>query len=274
MHPEFFFSIADFSYTVRAYDAFAVFAMLSVLLLAPAPLRRAGLVTGKSLAFTAALLASFLIGARLLNSVVDPLQYGGLLQVWSRRFAGFSLYGGLIAAGLALPLLSLAFRCRLWAAADALVLPAGTAFVLARVGCFLNGCCTGKATDSVLGVTFPASEKETELLGRLLWFVDNPAAVQVWPVQLFEIGLALLGLAVVLPLSRRLRLAEGSAALMYAVWFSAARWAVLPLRWFSSSQFVTDIFYPVLYGTIILACGALLYRRNKRPTECNLKTIR
>lgn len=267
MHPEFFFSIAGFSFTVQAYEAFSVLAMLSVLLLAPAPLRRAGLGTGKGLAFTAALLAAFLVGARLLNFAVEPLQYGGLLQVWSWRFAGFSLYGGLIAAGLVLPLLCLAFRCRLWAAADALVLPAGIAFALARVGCFLNGCCVGTATDSVFGVVFPASEKETELMGRLLWFVDSLPAARVWPTQLFEIGLALLGLAVVLPLSRRLRLAEGSAALMYAVWFSAARWVVLPLRWFSSSQFVTDIFYPVLYGTVIVVCGALLYRRNSKRSK-------
>jgi phosphatidylglycerol:prolipoprotein diacylglycerol transferase len=266
MHPELLFSVFGVSYTVRSYDAFAVLAMISVLLLAPPLLWRAGLKTFKGLLFTVILLAVFLAGARLLNRAVNPLQYGDLLPVWSGSFTGFSLYGGLMAGGFLLPVLSYAFRCRLWAAADALVLPAGVAFALARIGCFLNGCCMGKATDSVLGITFPVTESETELLGRLLWFVDGPEVVSVWPVQLFELTLALLGLAIVMPLSRKLRLAEGSAALMYAMWFSTARWAVLPLRSLPYSQFITDLFYPMLYCAIIVACGWMLYCRNNKRT--------
>ncbi len=264
MQPEFVFSIFGSSYTVRAYDAFSTLAMLSVLLLMPPLLRRAGLRSGQSLVFTVALLAAFLAGARLLNYAVNPLQYEGWLQAWSWRFTGFSLYGGLLAAGLVLPVLAFVFRCSPWVAADALVLPAGVAFSLARVGCFLNGCCAGIATNSVLGVAFPATEQEKELLGRLLLFIDSPAAVRVWPTQLFELGLALLGVAVILPLSCRLKLAEGSAALLYAVWFTVARWAILPLRSLPYGRSVTDVFYPVLYGAVILACGALMYGRNKK----------
>lgn len=263
MHPEFLLSFAGSVYPVRAYDAFSILAMLSVLLLAPPLLRRKGFKTGMGLAITAGLLMAFLVGARLLNYAVNPMQYGGLLKAWSWSFAGFSLYGGFVAAGLVLLVLSSVFRCRMWKAADALVLPAGMAFSLARMGCFLNGCCTGKATDSVLGVTFRAEIKETELLGRLLWFTDKPEAIQVWPTQLFELGLALLGLAVILPLVRRMKLAEGSAALMYAIWFTAARWMVLPFRLYPYSLVVTEVFYPILYGTIILVCGVLLYWRNR-----------
>ncbi len=263
MHPEFLLSFAGSVYPVRAYDAFSTLAMLSVLLLAPLSLRRKGFQTGMSLAITAVLLVTFLVGSRLLNYAVNPVQYGGVLKAWSWSFAGFSLYGGLVAAGLVLLVLPSVFRYPIWKAADALVLPAGIAFSLARMGCFLNGCCSGKATDSVLGVRFPADIKETELLGRLLWFADKPETIQVWPTQLFELGLALLGLAVILPLVRRLKLADGSAALMYAVWFTAARWMALPFRLLPYSLFVTEVFYPILYGTIILVCGVLLNRKNR-----------
>lgn len=271
MHPEFLFSFFGSPYTVRAYDVFSIIAILSAVILAPPLLlRKAGMKTRKGLAFTLVLLAVFITGARLFNYAVNPMQYGGLLQIWSWRFTGFSLYGGLIASGLALPVLSFLFRCRLWAAADALVLPAGTAFSLIRLGCFLNGCCAGTATDSVLGVAVPVTEKETELLGKLLQLVNSPVMVKVWPTQIFESGLAILGLAVILPLSRRRRLSEGSAALMYAMWFTAARWGVLPLRSLPYRHFVTDIFYPALYGSIILACGLMLYWRNKKREECGL----
>lgn len=263
MQPELAFSFFGFSYTVRSYDAFSVLAIFSIMLLAPLLLRRAGLRAGRNLVFTAVLLATFLAGARLFNCAVNPLQYGGSLQMWSWRFTGFSLYGGLIAAGIALPVLSSVFRVSLWAVADALVLSAGIAFSLARIGCFLNGCCGGVATNSLFGVTLPVAAAERELWGSLLGFVDPPAVVQVWPTQLFELGAALLGLVAILLFARRMRLEEGSIALLYALWFTAARWAVLPLRALPYSQFATDLFYPLLYGAIIVTCGALLYKRNK-----------
>ncbi len=275
MHPEFNFSVFGSTYTVQAYDVFSILAIISAAALAPFLLRRAGLRPGKGLAFTILLLVIFIAGARLLNYAVNPLQYGNLMQVWSLHFTGFSLYGGVIAAGLALPVLVFLFRCNLWKTADALTLPAGISFVLARVGCFLNGCCAGKVTNSALGVVFPAAERETELLGKLVWLIGDPAAVRVWPTQIFEAGLAVAGLVLILPLSRRLRLAEGSAALLYAVWFTAARWAVLPLRSLPYDSLVTGVLYPVLYGTIILTCAVILYvrsreqscRRRGRPRE-------
>ncbi len=168
---------------------------------------------------------------------------------------------GLLAAGLVcrfsvrLPLQPVG-GCR------CVVLPAGVAFPW-RAGLFLNGCCAGIATNSVLGGAFPATEQEKECWQAAL-FIDSPAAVRVWPTQLFELGLALLGVAVIWPLSCRLKLAEGSAALLYAVWFTVARWAILPLRSLPYGRSVTDVFYPVLYGAVILACGALMYGRNKK----------
>lgn len=87
---------------------------------------------------------------------------------------------------------------------------------------------------------------------------------RVWPTQLFELGLALAGLALVLLVCSRRRLAPGSLALLYAIWFSAARWAVLPLRELPYDPVVTEVVYPALYGFVILGCAGLLYRKNRR----------
>jgi len=265
MYPEFAFSLFGSQVTVRAYGMFCILAALSALVLAPPMLRRAGLKMGKGLAFTLVLLAVFVIGARLLNVLVNPSAYKSPAEVFRPRFAGFSLYGGVLAAVSALLLLPAAFRYDRWAAADALTLPAGAAFCLARIGCFLNGCCAGKATQSALGIAFPRSEGEAALFGNLLGFFTT-APPRVWPTQLFEIGLALVGLAVILPIARRLKLAEGSAALIYAAWFSAARWAVLPFRNLPYSAAVTAVFYPALYGSVILVCAWLFYRRHRKES--------
>lgn len=269
MYPEIAISLFGTRVAAASYEVFCALAALAVVLTAPRQLKRAGLGYGKALAFTALLLAAFFVGARLWNRAVYPESYGQSLGILSLRFQGFSLYGGGLAAGLALVLLCAASRCGFWAAADALVLPAGAAFCLARMGCFLGGCCGGVATNSALGVAFPPAPGEAELLGKILGFAGLSAAVKVWPTQLFELSSALLGLAAI-PLARKARLAPGSAALLYLLWFTAARWAILPLRALPYETVVTGVVYPALYGGLLLLSSLLLLRRN-RDVLCKLR---
>jgi len=269
MYPEIAISSFGTRIAASAYGVFCVLAAAAVLLTAPRQLKWAGLGYGKALAFTALLLAAFFVGARLWNRAVYPEAYGAELRVLSLRLRGFSLYGGGLAAGLALVLLCAAFRCGLWLAVDALVLPAGVAFCLARIGCFLNGCCGGVATQSALGLVFPPAPGEAEFLGKLLGFTGLSAAVKVWPTQLFEFTAALLGLAAI-PLARKWKLAPGSTALLYLMWFTAARWAILPLRALPYEDIVTRAVYPALYGGILLLSSLLLLRRN-RNVLCKLR---
>ncbi len=156
-----------------------------------------------------------------------PEAYGAELRVLSLRLRGFSLYGGGLAAGWhcvavrRLPVRALACCGRAGAAR-------GVAFCLARIGCFLNGCCGGVATQSALGRLSPRAGGGV-IFGQAPGVHRLSAAVKVWPTQLFEFTAALPGLAAI-PLARKWKLAPGSTALLYLMWFTAARWAILPLR--------------------------------------------
>jgi phosphatidylglycerol:prolipoprotein diacylglycerol transferase len=65
--------------------------------------------------------------------------------------------------------------------ADSAAIPCSFMLFIGRIGCFADGCCEGRLTDSIFGVRFPS----------------NPSAA-VWPSQLFESAAGLLiGLALI-----------------------------------------------------------------------------
>ncbi len=203
--------------------------------------------------------AAFLVGARLWNIAVFPGSYGSGRPWYSLQLSGLSLYGGILGAFLALLAAVRAGRKSLASTLDAVTIPGAAAFCIARVGCFLNGCCRGIPTRLPWGVVFPSIFTETEL--RLLGLRGFLSPVH--PTQLYE----LLGAAVSIPLAlravRRFSLPAGGRFLTYGVLFSAVRLCVLPFRSLRYPAFVRYGLYPVLYLSLI-AAGILLLRRMLR----------
>jgi len=187
----------------------------------------------------------------------NPSAYTGHLHIYSLQLTGLSLYGGVLGALLAFVVWTAVRRRSPLPILDALVLPSAVAFALARVGCFLNGCCAGKATNSFLGVVFPSKQAGEQFTGILALL--GKSSVAVYPTQLFEMSLALLGLIPVMWLYFRKKPRAGTVFLLYGIWFTAMRWAILPLRNLPYSETVTQVFLPLLYGGLIVAGIALLW---------------
>ena len=254
MHPV--FSLGGLE--VHAYALFTWLGALTACALALPGLRRAGMTTARSAAALGSMCLCFLVGARLWNAAVNPGSYLGAFKWYTLRLAGLSLYGGAAGAALALWLWARVSRVPVLAALDAVTAPGAAAFCLARVGCFLNGCCGGKATDGPLGVLFPA---KTALPGVLSFLQNRP----VHPTQLYELAGAAAALAAVWLLCRRFDAAPGSRFLLYAALFSLVRLIVLPYRALSYPEAVTRIVYPALYLAVIAGALILAARINRRP---------
>ncbi len=133
---------------------------------------------------------------------------------------------------------------------DAVTVPGAAAFCVARVGCFLSGCCAGKETDLPWGLVFPS---ETDGLSETL-----TRAHAVHPTQLYELILALLGIFLCLFIVKKAHAGEGSRFFIYGAWFCTLRLAVHPLRSFPYSPVVTNIVYPLLYYVLIVL-GVFLF---------------
>ena len=114
-------------------------------------------------------------------------------------------------------------RTRAMADLMAVVVPLGHAF--GRIGCFFNGCCYGKQTDSAFGVSFPAmSPAWCEQVREHLISSTADKALPVLPTQLFEAAGCLVIFAIVLAvyLKSNCPASEGSPAAKKAAGISAA----------------------------------------------------
>ena len=211
-------------------------------------------------ALTLALMcAGFLIFARLWTLAVTPGSYGPERPWYTLRLTGLSLYGGILGTFLGLLAAARLSRKDLLPALDAITFPGAAAFCIARVGCFLNGCCRGIATRLPWGVVFPSRIGDMDLseLGVVLF---NPP---VHPTQLYELLGAAVGIPLVLLFERRRSLPPGGRLLAYGVWFSAMRLCILPLRALRYPGWIRWGVYPALYLAFI-AAGVLVLRRLMR----------
>ncbi len=110
------------------------------------------------------IILSAVIGARLYYVILHFEEFQGNLLSIINPFQGSSvgigglvLYGGVIGAIFAgyafFKIKNLPFH----GYADAIAPVFGTGIFFTRIGCYLHGCCWGRATDSALGVVFPTN---------------------------------------------------------------------------------------------------------------------
>lgn len=175
---------------------------------------------------------------RALLWLLPPAFLGGRLHYianhWSEPgdlpLAAFVLWGRGMHAGGAIALLALAMpvvarrlSIPLGRFADGAVPAVAVAIAIARVGCFLRGCCYGAASDWPWAVRFPA--------GALAYGDGSALApgTALHPLQLYFASAAL-AIAVVAPWLRRHRRYEGQVALVALLLHSLSAAAIEPFR--------------------------------------------
>ena len=126
---------------------------------------------------TLVLLVPALAGARLLYVLANWETYRRApRRIWRSWEGGASLYGGLLVSVLlSIPLLP-AFGLAFWPFWDVTTFTLLIGMVLTKIGCLLNGCCSGRETAGPLGVSLPD---------------HRGVRVRRIPVQLLESGVAL-----------------------------------------------------------------------------------
>lgn len=252
---------------ISIYKLLAILGGIAAAVLAQFSLERSGIKRLEGLLLSLASAASFLVFARLWNFLIYSRSYGENFKIYSLRFAGFSLYGGLLGVMLLLFCYSRLRGKRLRRLLDCYTLAGAVAFCIARLGCFLNGCCYGKPTDSWVGYTFPQREVSLGRLGGVFEGItlNSPR----YPTQLFEMAGALLGILLLFIFfggkqKSKDPTRDGLIFYFYAAWLSLVRLVVLPFRELSYSWFVIYIVYPLLYIAVIFFCTRALFRTLRR----------
>ncbi len=185
---------------VRAYGTFLVLAAVVSLAVGVAGARRAGFPPGRIAAIYLGAIVAGLAGARFLDVALQQDAYAAAPQAAAALAPrGFALYGGLgaaivivataiaVGARRGMPAPGVTAAAAFGRLADSAVPAVVAGIVLLRIGCFLNGCCTGVATDLPVGMAFPAGPSAaTSFLGI------ETAEAPVHPTQLYEMAAAVL----------------------------------------------------------------------------------
>lgn len=171
-----------------------------------------------------------LIGARGLNIVLNPSAFGKAFPPYALRYGKLSLMGGLAFGLIPTAFVSLIKKIPLPKLLDDLVVPAGSGIIILKTGCFLNGCCFGRHTNSIFGMVFPANSMKYAILDK--FGLISRRVHRVHPAQLYEIAGVVLTLLLVFLIGKLLRLMPGGRFGLFVFLFSAVRLAILPIRVF------------------------------------------
>lgn len=135
-------------------------------------------------------------------------------RIWRHSDGGMTLYGGLVLALVLSPIILAALGLRFAAFWDGATFTILVGMIFTRVGCLLNGCCSGRYTGGRLGMRLPDHTGRWE---------------RRYPVQLLELAatvILLAGSATLLTVGTP----RGTVFAFGLVGYSAARLVIDPLR--------------------------------------------
>lgn len=235
------FHVGD--YPVYSYGVMLLLAFIAGIVVARREMVRKGL-DGSYIYLIAAVAAiSGVVGARVFYILghLDTFS-GDWRQVFDLNMSGLVFYGGLALAVPCCVLLVRRMGLPLGLVADAVGLAMPLSLAIARVGCFLNGCCGGKPSGLPWAVTFPGS------------------AVAVHPVQLYELMLDLAAFTLLLLVRKRLR-RDWDLFLLSLASYGIIRFAMEFLRVHLDSG--ATVFFQAVSAALFVLCGGLFFYRER-----------
>ena len=139
--------------TVYSYGAMLSIAFFLGILLAMRLGEKEGIPSETVLDISLWVMVSAVIGARLLYVILFFGEFSSsLLDVIMIQKGGLIFFGGLFGALLAVLIKAQAYKLSLLKLADIAAPGAAIGYSIARIGCFLNGCCYGVETTLPWGV--------------------------------------------------------------------------------------------------------------------------
>ena len=264
MHPTLLdFNILGLAIHISSYRFFMLLAIMVVVVGSYWMIKKSDLNLRKSLIVLGVSIVAFLIGARLLNILINLglyIEYPA--RIYSLNATGFSEYGGIVAAVIVGWIVAKRVGLDIWKLGDRLAPNLGIGIAVMRVGCFLNGCCFGIETNLPWGVKFPMLSDAH--LHQLSEGTTSILSVQpVHPTEIYELVAALMGTVIAIVIIKK-KMPPGVAILAFAVWFTTFRFFNHFIRVMPNSFDVPIWFYPIFYLVIIGLCLFFLVKKLSR----------
>lgn len=161
------------------------------------------------------ILVSALVGAKVLLLIVDWEHYRH--DPLSLIRSGGVFYGGLVAAVVTSIWFFRKHKLSVWLMTDVLAPSVALGHAIGRLGCFSAGCCYGKPTTALWGVTF-TDPYAKEIVGV-------PLGIPLHPTQLYEsfVEFAIFGALIYLTSRKKF---DGQIFWSYVAMYSTARFVI------------------------------------------------
>ena len=162
--------------------------------------------------------------------------------------SGLVLYGGLILATLTVVFYLYIHKLHVLKFMDYLAPSLGLGEFFTRIGCFLNGCCFGKPTESIFGMVFP----ENSSAGMFY------PGMHIHPSQLYN---SFAGLAIFLALItlERHKKFHGFTSLLYFMFYSLGRFIIDYTRFYEGNLTFFNLSHNQIVSIIVFAAATVLF---------------
>lgn len=210
-------------------------------------------------------------GARIFYVVFSWDMYkDNLLDIFNLREGGLAIYGGVIAAVIAVFIMARVKHLSPFQILDTVAMAILNGQMLGRWGNFFNREAFGEYTDSLFAMRLPLdavrSGDVTQLMREHMERIDGVSYIQVHPTFLYE-SLWCCVLLVILVLYRKHKKYEGELFLMYIFGYGLGRVWIEGLR--TDQLLIPGIGLPVsqvIAGCVVIFAGAALlyFRKNHK----------
>jgi phosphatidylglycerol---prolipoprotein diacylglyceryl transferase len=242
MFPD-LFKVPFTNFTLNSYGLLLAIAFITGLFVMSRLAKRDGLPQERVYDLGLWVLASSLIGSKLLMIITewDVYYRDHPGQIFSLDFfrSGGVFYGGFIGALLASVIAMRVYKLPWWRTADAFAPGIAIGQAIGRLGCYSAGCCWGEPTTSAIGVQFKERGHEITGVPTIVAHLTDPVQREVWanklggllaplklhPVQLYETGATFVIFLVLLAVTGRRRF-HGQVMLVYALLYAIARFTI------------------------------------------------
>ncbi|NQU16768.1 MAG: prolipoprotein diacylglyceryl transferase [Candidatus Saganbacteria bacterium] len=152
MHAE-LLSIGNF--TLYSYGLMVALAFVAGIVTALLVGKRDGLSAEIVLDAVLWVMISAILGARVFYLIEYSAEFASPLEAFMIWRGGLVFYGGLIFSVIALVLFGIKNKLSIFRILDIAAPSAAIGYAIGRIGCFLNGCCYGVASELPWAVKFP-----------------------------------------------------------------------------------------------------------------------
>lgn len=197
------------------------------------------------------LIIGAVLGARILFVATywrDSFAGEPIWEIFMIQKGGLVFYGGLIGAAVACILFCRRYKLALWKVADVLAPSIALGYVFGRLGCFMNGCCFGRACNLPWAIKFPENPNG-----------GPPPGVPLHPTQIYD-SLLNLGLYLLLAWLYRRKKFDGQVFAAYLLCYAVTRSIAEAFRGDYTESHRYGVLTPAHLVSIgILVTGAALF---------------